>query len=611
MQTDYLPLGKEERVVIQEDPLKLKMDDATLVEVIDEKLRNAETYWNGDTSRQINGVVKLTERQDKIERYLLGNQIDEADLHPEQKPYMENILWEAWIRNRAILMSRIPDIIIKPGNNTPESKETAKQITDVVDRDIKKIENADVLTMGAMQRPVYLFGVIKATWDYEEDDYKFINVHPQNIVLDPFVKDPQDARFIAEFQERTLKELIMMFPDKEDELLEAVAASKDWKEKPGRNDERKLATRITLWEVWFKENISVTDEVTGQQKWELVTGVVWKYQNIILGKMRHPYWDWEGKRRLFKAKIEEKQKLSEDDIYKMLFEGETEEVYDNYLSHPDFPYYVITLNRFGKMPIDVTTNYEQVLDFQDNINREGIMITDMNARSQGKDVFSVDGFEKAEDIELIDPKDPNQVIKVAGNVRDIHSHIDYSPATSQLYKSKSENRSIGFEMLALNATTRGTRETGDETLGARQMMREQDFGVLDYEVSRTLNPAAIWMGQWIMQFIKLFYTSGKMREMLGADGEMARQRLTQDMIEDGMEIEVSASSVDKMQRKRQAITDAQSKMSDPLSYFEAMDDPDPKERARRTMLFNMSPSMYMQKYLPEQGGDQGLAQQLA
>ena len=271
------------------------------------------------------------------------------------------------------------------------------------------------------------------------------------------------------------------------------------------------------------------------------------------------------------------------------------------MDQPEFPYYVMTLNRNGKHQIDMTTNFEQILHFQDSINRYGVQINEMNARSIGKDVYSIDAFDNDEDIEAIDPKNINQVVKVRGDdIRKVHSHIAYQPAPGQLYNSKSEARSIAFEMLALNATTRGARESGDETLGARQMMREQDFGVLDYEVSRTITPAAQWMARWMLQFIKRYYTTPHYRKVVGDEGAKVKTAITNDLVKDGMEVEVTASGVDKMRRQRQAQMDAQAGLIDPLTYFEDTEQSDPVERARKLMTFKMSPEMYMQQVVEGQ-----------
>ena len=64
-----------------------------------------------------------------------------------------------------------------------------------------------------------------------------------------------------------------------------------------------------------------------------------------------------------------------------------------------------------------------------------------------------------------------------------------------------------------------------------------------------------------------------------------------------MEVVVSASGVDKMTRKRQAMENMKLGIGDPLTYYEDMESSNPKERALRAMMAQGSPQMYIQQYL--------------
>ena len=587
------------------DALSIKIDDSDLAKMIRGRVEGSNKYWTGQ--------VDLWNRQKKIEKYLFGQQVDKSTLHPSQKPYMENVMWEGWVRNRSILMSRIPDIEVVAGDLKDQmSVSVADKLEMLVNTEIKEKENKRILSRSIMQREIYLYGVIKVIWDRELQDYKFISVNPKNIILDHTTSDPSKGKFICEKVKTTIEEVVMMFPKKKDEFLNAVASTNQWTEEDLGNN---MASPLHIWEVWFNEYIKHGSE-DGKDQYEKTTGTVWQYDDVILGKMKHPYWDWTGEKDYFVKDVDGVREPTEDEIYDSLFgdyEVESQTVFNNFMERPEFPYFIITLNEFGENCIDVTTSFEQILLFQDNINREGIQITTMNSRSYGKDAYSIDAFEDEATIEKIDPRDIDQVIKVKGeDIGKVYQHIEYPLAPAQLYESKRENRSIAFEMLALNATTRGTREDGDETLGARQMMREQDFGVLDYEVVMTLNEAVLWMSRWIFQLVKLFYKSRKYKVVLGTDGDSVREAFTRDMVDDGAIISVSASSVNKQRKYSQAVSDASAGMSDPLSYFEDTEQDNPKERAKRMMIFKMLPQMYMQEYLGDDGGEiaQALMQSL-
>lgn len=579
---------------IEQDPLHLDLDDDRLVQVINDRIKKSQSYYK---------TLDYYNRVEKITNYVKGDQLKDLPKDKFSLPYMENILFEAQMRNKPIALSRLPDLLASAGKEDEQSQDNAELLTDIINSDIQQEKNRFVLGMAYNQRPQWLFSVIKARWNPQlgqYGDYEFYNPHPKNIVLDHTcpVPDPQRMEFIAERAEFSVKQIIMMFPDAKEKFLKYL----NWEEIEG-NEDRKMASKYWIWEVWFHWYEEMEDPQTLEKKWTRIDGVIWKYQNLILHKMKNPYWDYQGKRRVFDLQPTEDKELSEDDVFRKLFgedESEQDTIYYNYFRQPQKPYYIMSYFRSGENPIDYTSEYEQVLAHQDMINAEGQQIFMMNSRTKGKFAFAGNKIDKAE-IERLKLHDYNQAIVLEGieNIGDAMQVFQGDPAPQQLYRSKQDNRAIGFEMMALNATTRGTRETGDETLGARQMMREQDFGVIDDIVEETINPAARWMSSWVFQLIRLFYTRPHMRRLKGKDGDMLHAVITQDLIEDGMEITVSASGVDKIKRMREAMEMAKMGIIDPLTFFEDIGANRAKERAKRAMLYKIAPQLYLQTYLED------------
>lgn len=515
-------------------------------------------------------------------------------LTPTQPRYIENVVYEGIRRIKPIATSRLPDLTVKHGSS-PVIEEL---MTDLLNTDISKRKNRKVLGLAHVQEQLFLYAVIKARWNPEagdDGDYEFGNVYPKNVVWDHRCKtaNADDMRFVAENTEMTVKEVIMMFPKAKSDLLKKLGIAED------DVTEKKLASSITIWEVWFHWWKEKNDPITGESKWEKINAVVWKYQDIILGKMKNPYFDYEGRPRLFTKEMKEKDQPSENDVLMAYISDvamESQTIYHNYFKTPRKPYFFMVYESLGQDPIDATNRVEQVLTFQDHINDEGRQIIEMNERSAGKPIFNTEAL-SAEQIKNLDWKNMRQAIGVGGDdVNKTFAFAQMPAAPQQLYTSKENNRSIAFEMLGVNATTRGVRE-GDQTLGEAQMFREQDFGFIDDLVEETINDAAEWMAQWAMQFIKVFYTKNHYKEIVGKDGESLYQAINQDYVDDGMVVEVSASAVDKMMRKQLAMQNAKLQMSDPLTFFKDTDQSNPKERARMAFLFNKAPQMYYQEFL--------------
>ncbi len=593
----------EESIVSESDPLKLDLDDEEFVSVLNTSITASVTYYQGR---------HLYERQDKMLDYYAGEQLTlsgKYGLKEWQPKYVENIVYEGIRRIKPIATSRLPDITVKSASNV----DVAHLLTDVFNTDMKKRANRKLLGLAHVHEQLFLYSVIKARWNREKEDYEFLNVYPKNIVWDHTCKtsDADDMRFVAENVELTVKEIIMMFPKSADKLLEYLG----WDDSEKKSEE-KLASKIKLWEVWFHWYREKTDPDSGEKKWEKVHAVVWKYQSCVLGKMRNPYFDYQGKVKLFTPEMKEKEATkqampSEEEMMAMFMGGqqfEEETVYYNYFKNPRKPYFFMVYESLGTDPIDTTNRVEQILRFQDHINDEGRQIIEMNERSAGKPIFNSDAMSQAT-VKSLDWRNTRQAISVNGDdINKAFTHASMPAAPDQLYKSKQENRTIAFEMMGVNATTRGVRE-GDQTLGEAQMFREQDFGFIDDLVEETINDAAEWMAQWSMQFIKLFYTEDHLREVVGKDGGELYATINQDVVDDGMVAEVSASGVDKMMRKRLAFETFKLNASDLLSFYEALDVENPKEKARRAFLQQTAPQVYYTTYLaPEDEGVAGPVQ---
>ncbi len=145
-----------------------------------------------------------------------------------------------------------------------------------------------------------------------------------------------------------------------------------------------------------------------------------------------------------------------------------------------------------------------------------------------------------------------------------------------------------------------------------QLSREGDFSRMDDYVDDTINYAAEKMANWILQFIKLFYTEDHLKRLLGEDGKMVFMKLNRDLIEDGMEVNISASGSDKLKAEQRAMDMAKMKLIDPYRFYKDIGASDPKGRTVDLMTFLMQPNMYLQNISTGQpNGAPGQGQALA
>lgn len=595
-----------QEIASEADPLKLDLDDKTFCDVFDDLIEQSRRHFKS---------IKLYERRQKNEDYYLGKQIENQEKARELKKYnaryLDNVIFEAEGILKAVAVSRVPDLIVKPGNDTEESRQVADDLTEVLNNRFRQRENRLVLGTAYTHRPIYFTGIIKALWDSERGkngDYLFNVIHPNNIDVDHTATsaDADDMNWICHTYELTIKEILMRWPKKKEELFN----SEGW-DLSVDQDEKKMATKLKVSEIWFtwyrKEN----------EKWVRVEGTAWKYKRVVFDKIKHPYWDWEGETKLFTFDVETKGKraVGQDEIRSSLINGygitnlSAEKIYHNHFDSPRKPFKFMSHEGLGTMPYDETTCMEQSLYLQDNINVRGKQITELAGLAKGKNVFSTDSGLNAADVSLIDMADPNTDLLVDGDLGKVHTFIPGQQPSAALFQDQEQNRQRIFSKMGTNAALRGVRE-GPDPATKTQLFKESDYTRIDDEVEDTINAAAEWMADWAMQFIKLFYTEEHLERLIGKNGKTVFQKVTRDLIEDGMEVKISASSVDKLRRKKEAFDLVGIGMTDPVQFFRDIEASDPEGRARALMLFNTQPMVYFQKYIEGRGGTNEMVQAL-
>lgn len=589
------------------DPLHLGLDDKVFVSTAKKLI---------DDSRKFFKKKNLYERRKKNETYYFGRQIEELEkknyFRDNEARYMDNIVWEAEASIKPIALSRIPDLIIKNAKDTPESKKLGEDLTKIINSQLRKRENRRALGMAYKHRPVYFTGIIKYYWDPKKNkfgDYIFQAVHPNTVDVDQTAttNDTEDMNWIAHHYDMTAKEILMKFPDKKEDFRKSA----NWTEKD-LTDEKKLLTPIRISEIWF-----TWYEKKGEE-WERIEGVAWVWleKGLLLKKMKNPNWDWSGEEQTFKYDEEtnEFRTPNEMEMRNQLLTGTpmrgmmTQKIYYNYFDAPQKPFIFLGYDQFGMQAYDETSRIEQILYLQDNVNKRGKQITDMADHARGKNVFSTESGLTSTDIEGIDMMDPDQDILIDGEIAKVWSLIPGIQPTPALFEDQQLNRERVFAKAGAHATTRGEREAS-ETATGRQILREADFSKQDDEVEDTINYAAEKMAKAALQMIKLRYTEDHLVRLLGQDGRVVFMNINRDQVEDGMEVEVSASAVDKLRRKSEAYELAGMQMIDPVNFFKDTETPEPEKRAEMLMVFTLAPDLYLQKFIKGQD-TAGMIQQL-
>jgi hypothetical protein len=586
--------------IIPQDPLSLKMEDEELVKILKLRVKTSEDQFNKKDGKN------LKERVERNKKYYFGRQVDVDKLKGYEAKWLDNVIWESAKSIKAMSLSKLPDLIVTPGQEADESIKTAEELSQVIDTDIKRRERRRVLAQAFEHRPVYLRGVVKYWWNPEigeNGDYEFGAINPDDIVVDHTSKsnDQKDMQFIDEKLHLSLKELIMRFPDKKEEIIEQAKLDGVNADEDGEVPESKLATEVEVHETWFDWY-----EANEGNKYEKISCVAWRYHEAILKKMKNPNWDWQGEKRLFSYD----QELDEEELRDTMIPGmegmmggemgmpelpgmQTQTYYNNYFDSPEKPYIFLNADLWGDSPLDETTWVEQLVLMQYTLDGRGKTIAE-KLMQRIKHIWSKEGGLKAEDIEEMDMNNPDEDVLMDGDISKFHAEIRPEMPSSQEMRDYDDTRNRMFAKAGTFAT-RG--EVQSDTATSNQIAREADFTRADDLVEETINYAAEKMARAVLQMIKLRYTQDHYVKILGDSGKFVFQRVHRDMIEDGMEVMVTASGVDKIKAERRAMDMAQLQLIDPLTFYKDIGASDPVGRTKKLMTFMTSPEQYMAEFV--------------
>jgi hypothetical protein len=616
------PIINKDEVDVIRDPLTLELDDAKFLQYAKTLKRETDEWWNEKGSVGYN----LNKRREINEMMLMGRQYEGEKPKKGKSSAQDNILYEAEAYLKAMALSKLPDITVTPGGDTEEKKKIADLISRVLTPDRKSKEYRDrkrVLGLAFKQVPIDFGGCIKRFWNpqkgrFGDMDAKVVNM--KNLTLDYRAQsnDVKDMDFIFEVCEKTVKELVMEFPEKEKDFYEElrkynIFGDASDPETKNENNEEGMNSKIKYIEVWFKWYDRPEGE-KDKSKWEEIIGVAWYFNNCLFRKMKHPYWDWTGTPQTFSFDMKgvdddtpkkRKQSANLETLKKMALgeknqETQTETIFHNHLDYPEFPYIFMGMDQWGKTPLDETSRIEQATSLQGQYDKRNRQLDEIIDRSRGKDVFSSSEGLTKDDVANMDMGDTEQKLLIRGSVKEMYAHIAGEQPVPAMFQNIQDDRERLFDKLGVHQATRGQIDS-DTAATNNQIARQGDFTRMDDLVDDTINYACEKWANWDMQFMKLFYTEEHLRRILGEDGKWLTVKLHRDFIDDGMEVIISASGSDKLKAEQQAVDNAKMKMTDPYRYFKDTNASDPKGRTTSLMTFLMNPQAYLLDI--QNGGD--------
>lgn len=413
----------------------IEMDDESLLKRIRERESTCKSNYD-----------ELWKVSETARKYYVSHQVDDAELYQGETRVVENRFFLSLETIVPIATRRDPEPIVTV---VPRSKR-GRQLKDKLQRylfnDLWKVEleMPEKLRHAIRSLALNRYAIFKYYFDPDRKEIQVKLCNRGTIMFPKEASSIKDAAFIIEFVTERLGDIYQKFPNKKEEMRQAVAAG---------NEDVSEDTQVTYIEYW-------EDEL-----------VVWKYKTVLLGKARNPNFNY------------------------------TDPTF-NYHYHPQKPYEELNFLSFGDSIADPTSLFEQVRTLQDNVNKRKRQI-ELNARlANGKIVASGDFMDK-ETFDKITNDPAEKIFLDRGDPRMAVAYLQSRAFDPGIYQDMLHSEQAIDNIMGTHSTTRGEK-SGAATATGQTMLKESDMGRLDLLMRNVENMSQRLYGD-IIQLMYVFY----------------------------------------------------------------------------------------------------------
>ena len=570
----YFALGKGTNTVNQTDreegavsdllpELVLEMKDEELIELKNQWLRNWTEY-----------AKAIEVKQKENEEYWMGKQFGNTD---EKRPLVDNLIFESLETFLPIATRAKADPLVE-SDNTEEgiaiADKVRKMIAFIADNLSYNLKVKQVVRYWAL----YMLGVMKVGWSMKENDITCVSIRPQKLVLDPkaTIEDCEyKGYYIGEYLEDMASDLVARFKDKEKIIKDKV---KD-----------KMGTTVS-YIMW------TTDDY-----------VFWTLDNEVLGKNKNPHWNYETKQP---APVDAMGNVPSDPATGEPVQQDVPGV--NHFKSPQKPYIFLSVFNLGKRPHDETNLIEQNLPLQDLVNKRLSQI-DRNAdNANGGIAVSGDAFTEEQAAKISKSRRKGGTLWIpTGDVNNAVKDLPAQPLPNFIYESLIDYRNELRNIFGTRGSTpQGTSD--EKTVGGKKIISGQDSDRIGGGVSTYLEQFSDRVFNWFVQLMHVYYDEEHTALVLGK--EKARELITLKNTDLPAKLlvgvkEGSMIPHDPVSQREEAVELWAAQGIDPISFFDRLEFPNPREAAKQLFLWKSDPIQLFPDLLQQQQEQQMMQMQ--
>ncbi|RMG78037.1 MAG: hypothetical protein D6711_00090 [Chloroflexi bacterium] len=482
----------------------------------------------------------------ELEDYYLGRQPVRSELFVD-KPDKDNVLFQAVETFLPQATGRNADPVVE-SRSDEMGIEAARVIQDILEDEANIQQLRRKLKKVTRFWTIYLLGVVKHGWNTTLDKIDTEVIRPHRMIFDPDATITETGRYTGDYLGERRPITLWKFREKFPNLSKEVKSliNQDF----GKNNE---GTTIIYEEWWTPEM------------------VFWTYKGHFLDKIPYPHWNEDGNNH-FKVK-------------------------------GLFPYSFLTVFNLGHHPHDDTGLLHQNLAQQDRINNRLNQIDENIDGINHSLVISGDALSKEQAMEAAQAIRMGKTVWIPrGNAQTAISRFPVPSLPSDVFQSLQDARN---ELMNIFGTTGITSSqiAQEKTVRGKIISQQLDSSRIGGTITEAIENLATDIFNWWVQFIFVYFEEKNFEEYVG--NERARkfiQAVRESSNPPRFVISVRENSMiakDPMTKRSEAIDLWQLGAIDPLTLFERLEDPNPKETAKKYILSKMDINAYIQEYLSD------------
>lgn len=519
----------------------------------------------------------ISPKQKDNEEYWLGKQFGDSD---EKRPLVDNLIFESLETFLPIATRPKADPLVESQDETNETG-VADKVRKMLSYTSDRLSYNLKIKQVARYWSLYHIGIMKVGWSMKENDITCQAIRPQKIILDPDATIEEceyTGYYIGEYVKDVASDLILRFPKQAKFIEEKV--------------DGKMGTSIQ-YIIW------TTDDY-----------MFWTLDDTVLDKVKNPHWNYATQQPLPADPMTGQPAIDTTTGQPM-----TQEVAgNNHFNKRKKPYVFLTIFNLGQHPHDDTNLIQQNLPLQDLVNKRLSQIDKNADNSNGGIAVSGDSFTEEQARKIASTRRKGGTLWIpTGDVNNAVKDMPAQPLPNFVYESLVDYRNELRNIFG----TRGSSAQGtiaEKTVGGKQIIKGQDGDRIGGGISTYLEEFSDSVYNWFVQLMYVYYDEPHVAVVLGKEKAKEYITLVNTDLTTKLLVGVKEGSMiphDPQSKRDEALTLWAEKGIDPITFFDRLEFPNPRESAKQLFLWLSDPIQLFPDLLQQQQQQVAIQQQQA